>query len=198
VLRRLAAWSCVAALSAGAAWCQASAPRGHHRLNADVYAGYFRFWPPPGVFINSDPLTGYGFGGDFYLANWLAVAGEAQWTQITYDAEDNARSDTFFAGPRFFLPLRRRAFIIPFADVLAGAANFNMKGIAPHFNGNIDAAIAAAFAVDGGVDVRVFGPFSARVEAGFVHSTFWVKYPDDQPYLRNQHGRLLIEGVWHF
>jgi hypothetical protein len=195
MLSRPAVWLCVAVLFAGVAWSQTSPSRESlHRF--DVYAGYSRVAPSPFAQTSNNPAdSGFGFGGDVRFSRWFAVAAEAHWMRVTYDAQDKSSSVTVFAGPRFFFPLGSHRAIIPFADVLGGVYTFgNTFGFNNPFSGTSRGAIAA----DGGVDVRIAGPFYLRAQGGFVHSSFSSPFGIDQPYVKNQHSRVLIEGVWRF
>lgn len=191
---RIGTWCCVAVLFSGVAWSQASSPRKRHFPGADVYAGYSLFAPPAYIFPSPPPDTGFGFGGDLYLSHWLAVAAESYWMHVTFDPEDKSSSVTAFGGPRVFLHLGSHGRIVPYADFLGGAVTY---GHLVGFNQPFANSASPAFATDAGVDVRAFGPFSVRVQGGYVHTSFTAAYPPD-PNVRNQHGRLLIEGVWRF
>lgn len=192
MLSRMGAWCCFAVLFTEVAWCQASSPQEHIHLNTDVYAGYSLVAPDFGDYNSSPADEGFGAGVDLHMSRWFASAAEAHWMHVTYNPEESSSSITALGGPRFFFGAHRS--IIPFADILGGVATFNFHGNPSSFTSNV----SAAFAADAGVDVRIAGPLAVRVEGGFVHSGFTEVYSILMPFVHNQHGRLLIEGVWHF
>lgn len=186
------AWCCFAVLCTGVAWCQAPSSEKHIQPGADVYGGFSRVAPDFSDDNSNPAAIGFGGGTDVYIFRWFAVAAEVHWMHVTYNPEENSTSVTAFGGPRFFLDTHRR--IVPFADILGGVATFNFHGNPSNFT----STNSAAFAADAGVDVRIAGPVAVRVEGGYVHSGFTSVYSMLQPFVHDQHGRLLVEGVWHF
>jgi hypothetical protein len=173
-------------------------PAKHTHLSADVYAGYSYLAPNFGADSLGGPgENGFAAGGDLHLRRFLAVAAEADWMHVIYGTQLSSSTYTAMAGPRLFFPPVFRARVTLLADILGGAVNFtNLRGENSPFTGMVAPAIAA----DCGVEVRVAGPLRVRVEGGYLHSGFTARYPhaDPQSSIHNQHGRLLIEGVWHF
>lgn len=196
MLSRSGSWCCVSVLFAGVAWCQTADSGKPLRVRADVYAGYSRVGPSAYAFVTPNPADqGFGLGGDAYFSKWLAVAAEAQWMHVTYDAEDNSKSVTMLGGPRLFFPVGSHRVIIPFLDFLGGAFTYdNVMGFSNPFTGTV----SPAFAIDGGVDLRVTGRVYVRGQAGYLHSGLSPVYRLDQRFTENGHSRLLIEAVWHF
>ena len=82
------------------------------------------------------------------------------------------------------------------AGILGGATTFNAFGSNSPFTGTA----APVIAVDGGGEVRIIRRLTVRVEGGYLHSWFTARYStvDSQSSIHNQHGKLLIAGVWHF
>jgi hypothetical protein len=195
MLSRIGAWCCFAFLFTEVAWCQASSLQEHIHLSTDVYAGYSLFSPAFGDYNTSPPDNGFGGGADLHVSRWVAASAEAHWMHVTYNPVESSNSVTVFAGPRFFFGAHRT--IIPFADLLGGVATYNFHS--SHGSpSSFTSTASAAFAADAGLDVRISRPLAVRVEGGYVHSGFTDVYSISLPFLHNQHGRLLIEGVWHF
>lgn len=194
MLPRLVAWCCTTALFAGAAWCQGISSRKHVHLSADLYAGYARVAPDFGDYNGSPAENGFGGGADLHLSRLIALAAEAHWLHVTYNPEEKSSSVTVFGGPRFFFPVGFHGAIVPFADILGGAATFNFQGNPSPFT----STISPAFAADVGADVHIAGPLAVRAQGGYVQSSFTVVSSILQPFVHDQHGRLLIEGVWRF
>ncbi|MDR5728109.1 MAG: hypothetical protein RB191_11850 [Terriglobia bacterium] len=176
------------------AWCQGATPLKHAHLSADLYAGYARVAPDFGAYNSNPAENGFGGGADLHLSRLFAVAAEAHWMHVTYNPEEKSSSVTAFGGPRFFFPAGLHGAIIPFADILGGAATFNFQGNPSPFT----STISPAFAADAGVDVHIFGPLAVRAQGGYVHSNFTAVSSILQPFVHDQHGRLMMEGVWHF
>jgi hypothetical protein len=180
------------------AWAQEPSPAKPTHLSADVYAGYSYLAPNFGAdFLGGHGENGFTAGADLHVTRLLAVAAEMDWMHVIYGSQLSSSAFTAMAGPRLFFPPVFRARVTLLADILGGAANFNnLVGANSPFTGTVAPAIAA----DGGVEVRVVGPLAVRVEGGYLHSGFTARYPDvdTQSSIHNQHGRLLIEGVWHF
>ena len=186
----------VAVRFAGVGWCQRTDSGKPLHFRADVYGGYSRVGRSAYAFVTPNPADqGFGFGGDVYFSKWLAVAGEADWMHVTYDAEDNSHSVAVLGGPRLFVPLGPHRVIVPFADVLGGVFSF---GKTMGFNNPFKGTVSPALAVDGGVDVRVIGGFYVRAEGGYLHSGFSPVDAVNQRFTDNQHSRLLVGGVWRF
>lgn len=194
MLCRPCSWCCVAVLLTGAAWCQAAAPRKHAPFRADLYAGYSRVAPDFGFYNSAPADNGFGGGADLHLSRWFAFAAEADWMHNTYNPEESSSSVTAFGGARFFLPLGPRGAITPFADILGGVATYSFHGNPSPFT----SANSPAIATDAGVEVRILGPLAVRVGGGYVHSSFTSVHSILQPGVHDQHGRLFVEGVWHF
>jgi hypothetical protein len=168
------------------------------RVSADVYGGYSFVSPNFGTDFFGGPGAHGGIGGaDLHLTHSLAVAAETDWMHVVYGTQENSTSFTVMAGPRMFFPLGSHARIKPLADVLVGAASIHsLIGFGNPFTGTSALAIAA----DGGAEVRAVGPLALRIEGGYLHSGFTARYPNLTPQssVHNQHGRFLVEGVWHF
>lgn len=189
-------WCFAAVLFTGAAWCQATDAGKPFIHRVDVYGGYSRVGPSPYAQTSDNPAdTGFGFGADVHFSKWLAVAAEADWMRVTYDAEDKSKSVSVLGGPRLFFPVSHHNVIIPFADVLGGVYTFpDPFG----FNNPFRGTVSPAFAIDGGVDVHIAGPVYVRGQGGYVYSGFNVADTVDQRFVHNQHSRVLVEGVWRF
>jgi hypothetical protein len=167
-------------------------------MGGDIYAGYSLMTPNFGADILGGPAeNGGAAGADLHFMRLFAVAAETDWMHVTYGNQLSSSAFTVMAGPRVFFPPASHARVRVLADVLVGAVNIHsLIGANSPFTGTTALAIAA----DGGVEVRAVGPLALRIQGGYLHSGFTAKYPnlDPQSSLHNQHGRLLIEGVWHF
>jgi hypothetical protein len=169
----------------------------HRRVSGDIYAGYSRIAPNFGTnFLGGPGENGALAGGDLHLTRLFAVTAEAGWFPVTYGSQLSSRTFTMMAGGRLFFPPRSQSRVKLLADVLAGAANLSqLIGANVPFTGRVALAVAA----DGGAEFRVFGPLAMRVEGGYLHTGYQSRDPSiPQSSIHNQHGRLLVEGAWHF
>jgi len=170
----------------------------HMRVSGDVYAGYTLLSPNYGEKLLGGPAeNGPAVGGDLRLVRFVALAFEANWSSVTYGSQLSSSSFTMLGGGRVFFPPEPHARVRLLADALAGATDMTqLTGINPPFT----SSVALAVATDGGAEFRMIGPLAVRVEGGYLHSGYKTRYPDTDPQssIHNQHGRLLIEGVWHF
>lgn len=178
--------------------CSAESQEARKGPSGDVYGGYSLVAPNFGERALGGPSeNGFTVGGDVHFARFFAIAVETDWMNVTYASQLSSSTYTIMAGGRVFYPSVSRARVKLLADLLAGAANFNrMTGMNFPFTANSALAVAA----DGGLELRLAGPLAMRVEGGYLHSGFQAKYPDTDPQssIHNEHGRLLVEGVWHF
>lgn len=198
MISRSGVWCCVVVLFTGGAWSQEPSYAKHSRVSADVYAGYSLVAPNFGIDLFGGPAEhGVAAGLDVHIMRSLVVAAETDWMHVVYGSQESSTAFTLMAGPRVLFPASSHARIKVLADVLVGAADIHsLFGFNSPFTGTTALAIAA----DGGVEVRAIGPLALRVEGGYLHSGFTARYPnlDPQSGIHNQHGRLLVEGVWRF
>ena len=198
MLSRIGGWGCAMILVACSAWSQEPSSTKHPNLKPDIYAGYSFVAPNFGTnFFGGPGENGGTAGAGVHVTRSIAVAAETDWMHVVYGSQENSTAFTVMAGPRGFFPPGPHARIKLIADVLVGAAGIHtLIGLNSPFTGTTALAIAA----EGGVEFRAIGPLAVRVEGGYLHSGFTARYPDTDPQssIHNQHGRLLVEGVWHF
>jgi opacity protein-like surface antigen len=114
--------------------------------------------------IEEDFPVGWYFSAATNLNHWFGLTGEVSGAheKLTGIAPVSVKANlfTFMAGPRFFV---RRGRIVPFAEVLAGAAHLRWKPTEPA--GTPDAAVTdTKFALQpgGGVTVLLTRNVSVR------------------------------------
>lgn len=199
MLSRLGGWGCAMMLLplTCSAWSQADSTKQMH-VSADIYAGYSFVAPNFGAALfGGSGENGGTAGADLHLTRSFAVAAETDWMHVVYGTQESSTAFTTLAGPRVFFSSGSHARVKLLADVLVGAADIHsLIGLNSPYTGTTALAIAA----DGGVELREVGPLAMRVDGGYLHSGFTARYPNLEPQssIHNQHGRLLIEGVWHF
>lgn len=79
----------------------------------------------------------------------------------------NATSElNFLAGPRYSFPVAASSKVAPFVDALIGTDTFHNAGQAYTWGFNNHTAFA--WAVDGGIDLRLSSRFALRGQAGYL------------------------------
>jgi opacity protein-like surface antigen len=114
--------------------------------------------------------TGWYFSAATNLTQWFGLTGEISGAhkELTDIAPISVKANlyTFMAGPRFFI---KRGRIVPFAEILAGAAHLRWKPTEP------DATVTdTKFALQpgGGVTVLVTQNVSVRGAVDYRHIVF--------------------------
>ncbi len=74
-----------------------------------------------------------------------------------------------------------------------------LAGRSSHANASpFTGTVSAAFAVDGGLDVRATQHLWVRAQGGYLHSSFNTVFPSLQSGAHNEHGRAAVGVVWRF
>ena len=82
-------------------------------------------------------------------------------------SSSNATSEwNILAGPRYSFPVAASSRIAPFVDALVGTDTFHNAG--QNYTWTYNNHTSLAWAVDGGIDLRLSRHFAARGQAGFL------------------------------
>jgi hypothetical protein len=123
------------------------------------------------AFTSNNPANGtVGFGGgaSFHVYRLLEIAGEVDSYIGSPGAENTTTLLDYLVGPR--ISLNRNSRLSPFADFMAGGQSLhNSSNHHSYYYAN---GGGAAFAGDGGVDIRLARHLAVRAEAGIIHSNF--------------------------
>ena len=162
--------------------CQVSARHESTPPSGDFYIG--------GAFTNNNPgngTAGLGAGVDIRVFRMVEFAGEFD----SYFGKSGSANTTalfdYLVGPR--ISFDRSARLSPFGDFMGGGQYLH-NGSTQHsyYYGN---GGGAAFAADGGIDVRLARHLAIRAQIGFIHSTFATS-PTTTPNNRLRAGTFLV------
>jgi hypothetical protein len=151
-------------LTCSLASCQVSP---HHEAadptNGTIFVG--------AAFTSNNPANGtvgLGGGASFHVYRTVEVVGEVDSYIGSPGVANRTTLLDYLVGPR--ISMNRGSRLSPFADFMAGGQYLH-NGSTQHSyyyaNGG-----GAAFAGDGGIDVRLTRHLALRAQAGFIHSSF--------------------------
>jgi hypothetical protein len=189
-------WVCILPFASGLAWSQAQPAREGLHVGADVFAGYTYVSPDFGYYDQGGGESGVDGALDVRFDHFFAVAVDGGYLHKSYNPEESSSTNTLLAGPRFFFPLQRDSAIEPFADFLGGLTTFNWSSNSS--SSPFTGTTSAAYAVDGGLDIRTTRHIWIRAQGGYLQSSFNSVASSLQNNVHNNHGRTAVGVVWRF
>jgi hypothetical protein len=155
---------CPLLLSGTLAWSQAQPTQSISKPRVDVFASYI-------YGSGNENQAGGGILAGIDLARIYRKVGltvEFDRTSASSPpSSSNATSEwNVLAGPRYTFPVAASSRVASFADALIGTETFHNAG--QNYTWTYNNHTSLAWALDGGLDLRLSRHFAVRVQAGFL------------------------------